>query len=585
MQPNSPLQPLQPMQPKVPGVPQVPGIPDAPKVPDVPQIPQTPMNELKPIETPKPTEMPKITGVSMPAGSNKKPESPEQRNNKINAANAPKPQIEQKKQNLLHKPVTMEEVEEYRRKSAKKRRTILVSILIVLAVGGITTAVVLLKIKQQNYQDLSSIYNDNIPFVIRNTDDKAILVSLSGKKLTEKYDNIDNFESDRSLAYYTEEDENITAIIDNSGKEKFSTKNTLVKINEGENYLLTEEDKTYVLNKDGKKISEKPLVSIKYDAEQKYFLVADETGYAVINKAGEQKISDIINKNTVKFFSYGENEYDGNSYCAFVNTRKKDSKLYIYNCETSQEITNFEDVYYTGNFENSHSALLTSEKGSSYFYDNKMIYNSETKDQEIMGGIIKKADEERYFNPITRKSTESFPGDSLIKQDNLSSKTSIDENCSIYKNHAASNLMQICNNIYYNNKLLSLNYSRSNYYLPNEKLDNFLAYHNKHYIFKQNQNNQNVAVIDAESGKEIYSEVSIQINSDTPDYATSRFVIKNSNGIKTVIDLATDKTAEYEDGSTVRIENNYYIVTESTDSGYVARYYNADHKEIYKEEK
>ena len=111
MDSNSPLTPLQGSTPVVPNVPQV------PKVPDVPEIPKTPA-----------AEPPKITGVSMPVGTNKKPESPTQRSNKINAANEPKPVTVVPEQKLLHRPVTAEEVEAYRKKISKRKRRIAFSI-------------------------------------------------------------------------------------------------------------------------------------------------------------------------------------------------------------------------------------------------------------------------------------------------------------------------------------------------------------------------------------------------------------------------------------------------------------------------
>jgi hypothetical protein len=151
MDPNSPIKPLEQARPSVPGV---------PEVPDVPQIPNTAPAQAQPLEQPaKPAETPKITGISMPAGSSKKPESPTQRSNKINAANAPKSQDPEKKQKLLHKPVTMEEVEAYRRKSAKKKRRIFISIVIFIVVAGMASAATVFYLKNQSYEKLSSVYN------------------------------------------------------------------------------------------------------------------------------------------------------------------------------------------------------------------------------------------------------------------------------------------------------------------------------------------------------------------------------------------------------------------------------------------
>lgn len=547
---NSPLNPLQPAQPNVPGVPDV----------------------------------PKITGVSMPAGSNKKPESPAQRSEKINAANTPKPEKPVQEQNLLHKPVTREEVEEYRRKSAKRKKSILASILILLAIGGITTIVILAKNKQQSYQELSSIYNDNIPIVINNAEGKIILIAQDGKKLTEKYDNIEKFESDRSIAFVAQEDKTISAIIDNNGNEKYSTENYLSKINKGQNYILSENEQSYVLNKDGQKLDERPLAKVSYENEQSYFLVADESKYAVINANGEEKIAGTIDGNTLNNFSYGKNEYDGNYYCAIVNTGKKDSKLHIYNCETANEIANIEDVYFAAEFQNSDSAFLITEKGSSYFYNNEMIYNSDTEDQAFIGGIIKKAENDRFFNPITKKTTESFPTDNLINQDKLDEKTTVTEDCKKYESRKASELTQICNKIYYKNKLLNLNYDKFDYYLADNNLDNFLAYNKKHYIYRKSKANSRITIIDAETNSEAFSDITIQNNVETPSQSTSRFIVKNSDQSMTVVDLATGKSADYDRDSSISLEANYYIVVESNDSSYTTKYYNADHKEIYKEE-
>ena len=578
MQPNSPLQPLQPMQPKVPSVPEV---PDVPKVPTTPQVSGAPAQPIA--EPAKPAEPPRITGISLPAGASKKAISPEQRNERIAAANAPKPKIQEKQQNLLHKPVSMEEVEEYRRKTAKRRKTIFASILLLVIVGAAATVVILAKLNQQKYQELSSVYNSNLPIVIHKVEDKDILISQTGNKLSENYDDIEDFESSRSLAFTFEDDKTISKIIDTNGNEKYSTENTLAKINGGKNFILNEDGNAYLLNQDGKKVDERPIISANYLDEQKYLLVSDSNSYAVITSEGEEKIGNNLNKNTVRAFTYAQSPYDDIYYCAFINAEKRESKLYIYNCETAEEITNIEDVYFSGGFERTDSAFLTSEKGSSFFYNNEVIYNSDTKDQEIIGGIIKKADEERYFNPITRKSTESFPTDSLIKQDKLSSKTDINENCNGYEKREASKLIKLCGRFYYNNKSLSLNYDKDSYSLLNQKLDDYLAYNDKHYIYKTNSANNYVSIIDAKSGDEVYTDVTIQSATDNPLDSVSRFVIKNNGGNKTVIDLATGKTAEYADNPVIRLEANYYIVIESNNTEYSARYFNADHEEIYKE--
>lgn len=564
MDPNSPIKPQQEPTPSVPNVPQAP----APPLPTVTNSQETP----------------KINGVSMPAGANKKPESPTQRSEKINAASAPKPVQQKPAQELLHKPVTMEEVEEYRRKSAKKKKIILASILLILVVCGITTLVILAKNKQKSYQELSSFYNENIPIVIQKTDGNILLISQNGKTLTDKYDNIEFFESDRSLATKTEEDKTISAIIDENGQERYSTENNLIKINYGQNYIVSEEDKNYVLNKDGQKVDERPLVDISFNSEQKYFMVANDTKYAVINANGTEKMTGTIDNSTLKDFSYGKNAYDKNYYCAIVNTHKRDSKLYVYNCESGQEITNVEDVYYSGGFENTSSAFLTSEKGSSYFYNNEMIYNSDTQDTEYIGGIIKKAEDERFFNPITRKTTESFPTDTLIKQDKLNEKATIQEDCSIYEKHEASKLIQICNNIYYDNKSINLNYTKFNYYIPKTELDDFLAYNNKSYIYRVNSNNGKIAIVDARTNSDVYTDIEVQYTDKTPNESVSRFIIKDENSSNTVIDLATGKSANYDSNAVIRLETNYYIVIESTNTGSISRYFNANHKEIYKEE-
>lgn len=564
MDPNSPIKPQQ--EP-------------TPSVPNVQQAPAPPLLTVTSSQ-----EAPKINGVSVPAGANKKPESPTQRSEKINAASAPKSVQQKPAQELLHKPVTMEEVEEYRRKSAKKKKTILASILLFLVVCGITTVVIIAKNRQKSYQELSSFYNDNIPIVIQKTDGSILLISQNGKTLSDKYDNIDTFQSDRSLATKTEEDKTISVIIDENGQEKYSTGNNLMKINYGQNYIVSEEDKNFLLNKDGQKVDERPLVDINFNDEQKYFLVANDTKYAIINAAGSEKITGTIDNSTLKAFSYGYNKYDENYYCAIVNTHKHDSKLYIYNCENSQEITNIEDIYYSGGFERTDSAFLTSEKGSSYFYNNEMIYNSDTQDTEYIGGIIKKAEDERFFNPITRKTTESFPNDTLIKQDKLSEEATIPEECSRYEKREASKLIQICDKIYYDNKSLNLNHTRYDYYIPKTELDDFLAFNNKSYIYRINKSNEKITIFDAKTNTDVYTDIEIQYSAETPNEATSRFIVKKEDGNNTVIDLATGKSATYNSDTLIRLETNYYIVIESTNTGSDFSYFNANHKEIYKEE-
>ena len=82
-----------------------------------------------------------------------------------------------------------------------------------------------------HYQELSSFYNENIPIVIQKTDGNILLISQNGKTLTDKYDNIEFFESDRSLATKTEEDKTISAIIaDEAAIGMINNKTTAVRI-------------------------------------------------------------------------------------------------------------------------------------------------------------------------------------------------------------------------------------------------------------------------------------------------------------------------------------------------------------------
>jgi hypothetical protein len=271
----------------------------------------------------------------------------------------------------------------------------------------------------------------------------------------------------------------------------------LTKINAGQNYILASDSGSYLLNKDGAKLSEKPLKETNYNSTQEYFLVADDNNYAIINKNGEEKISGTLNKTAVRSFSYAKNAYEDNYYCALIITTKNESKLHIYNCESAKEITNIEDVYYVGGFNSQGSSLLSTERGTSYIYNNEMIYNSESSDTEFIGGIIKRSSDEKFFNPVTKKTTESFPTDSLIAQDKFSEKTTITEDCKNYESHKESKLVNICSRIYFDNKLLDLDYDRFDYYLLDEKLDNFLSLYDKHYFYRRNKSNQKLSIIDA----------------------------------------------------------------------------------------
>ena len=536
MDSNSPLTPLKGSTPVVPNVPQV------PKVQDVPEIPKTPT-----------AEPPKITGVSMPVGTNKKPESPTQRSNKINAANEPKPVAVVPEQTLLHRPVTAEEVEAYRKKISKRKRRIAFSILIFLIIAGITTATTLIVKNRQRYLELSTIYNENLPIVIYNSaSENVILLSQNGEKITDKYNNISTFESDRSLATTTQGEATNYTIISNTGEEIFTTTDILRKINSGQNYILSNSTGSYLLDKDGKTIDTK----------------------------GQEKINGILDKSEVTSFSYAQNAYEDNYYCALIINRKNDSRLYIYNCESGKEITNIEDVYYMGSFEKSSSSFLTSEKGSSYFYNNEMIYNSETQDTEYIGGIIKQSSDGKFFNPVTRKTTESFPTESLINQDELDEKTTVTEECSAYENHPESKLVNICSNIYYNNKLVVSSTSNLEYSLADKKLDDFLSFYKKYYFNRENKSNQKLSIMDAEIGNEAYNSIlNENMNMNDQDFA-SRFIVRLNNQKKNVIDLATGESAEYEAAVNISLSANYYVV--SSEDG--VRYYNAKHKEIYKEE-
>lgn len=517
----------------------------------------------------------------MPVGTNKKPESPTQRSNKINAANKPKPIAVVPEQTLLHRPVTAEEVEAYRKKISKRKHRIAFSILIFLIIAGITTATTLIIQNRQRYLELSTIYNENLPIVIYNsTGENVILLSQNGEKITDKYSDISTFESDRSLATTTQGETTNYAIISNTGKEIFTTTDILRKINSGQNYILSNSTGSYLLDKDGKTIDDRKLITTNFNEIQEYFLVANDNNYAIIDTKGQEKISGILDKSEVTSFSYAQNAYEDNYYCALIINRKNDSRLYVYNCESGEEITNIEDVYYIGGFEKSSSSFLTSEKGSSYFYNNEMIYNSETQDTEYIGGIIKQSSDGKFFNPVTRKTTESFPTESLINQDKFDEKTTVTEECSAYENHPESKLVNICSNIYYNNKLVVTSTSNLEYSLADKKLDDFLSFYKKHYFNRENKSNQKLSIMDAEIGNEAYNSIlNGNMNMNDQDFA-SRFIVRLNNQKKNVIDLATGESAEYEAAVNISLGTNYYVV--SSEDG--VKYYNAKHKEIYKEE-
>ena len=86
--------------------------------------------------------------------------------------------------------------------------------------------------------------------------------------------------------------------------------------------------------------------------------------------------------------------------------------------------------------------------------------------------------------------------------------------------------------------------------------------------------------MDAEIGKEAYNSILYEnMNMNDQDFA-SRFIVRLNNQKKNVIDLATGESAEYEPTANISLGANYYVV--SSEDG--VRYYNAKHKEIYKEE-
>ena len=86
--------------------------------------------------------------------------------------------------------------------------------------------------------------------------------------------------------------------------------------------------------------------------------------------------------------------------------------------------------------------------------------------------------------------------------------------------------------------------------------------------------------MDAEIGNEAYNSIlNENMNMNDQDFA-SRFIVRLNNQKKIVIDLATGESAEYEPTANISLGANYYVVSSEDE----VRYYNAKHKEIYKEE-
>lgn len=524
------------------------------------------------------TPAPKISGLSTPVGSStaRKQESPEQRSNNINSKNAQEAKAPIQAKQRQQKPVTQQEVDNFRKHRSRKRLiTTIIAIFVILAAAAIVYYLHN-KYKKVSYNDNATIYNDSYPIVVKDKDSQ-FLISQNGKKISDNYDAIEEFTSESSLAISFGETPKYY-ILGTNGEVLFESDNLINKTNDTDNYIVYEESGAYILKPNGQKLSELKLTAGQ-QFENKYSLVQNDNKMAIIDENGNEKMSRILDKIEPIGFSFAYNQYEDKYYCAVSTKENNSTMVNVYNCETAKIAKTFENNGYYADFYDSKTPLLTAGDHYYYFYADDVLYESEQPSTEVFAGIIETSNEDGtilYFDPKEKSLLEQYPSHSLIAQKKLSTTTEITKDCTRYAKSAPQKLTKICNNIYQENNLLELDYANYSYDFFPEKLAKYLSYLNKNYVIRSSISGGSYSVFDL--GKKTTVEGLGSVQSIDPESESSFVYTGAENDMATYYNIITDKTVAASVNNRAELGINYLAI----DDGNEITYYNKEAKEIYK---
>lgn len=528
------------------------------------------------------TPAPKISGFSTPVGSStaRKQKSPAQRSNTINQQNAPaQPKPTMKQQFRQERPVTQEEVDAFRKKRSRNRKITAIVVILVLIAAAIIGWIIYDKLKITNYNKNATIYNDNLPIVVRDGDTQY-LITQNGNKIGDNYSHIDEYTSESTLAINYGETVRYF-ILDANGKAIFQSENIISKSTDTNNYIMTEGADSYILKADGQKLTESKLVN-SYNQDLKYSLVQSDSKIAIIDENGKEKFTRVIDGFEATGFSFAYNKYEDKYYCAISTKEMTSSVTTVYNCETAKIAKTIEDSGYYADFYDTETPMLSTGGHYYYFYSDDVLFDSEQPSTEIFAGIIQTTDEEGntlYFDPKDKTLRESYPTHSLIAQNKLDATTEITADCSEFAKSNTQKLTKICNNIYQDNKLIKMDYTKYSYHFFPDELAQYLGYLGKNYIIRESVGSYSFSVYDLDKKSTVEGLTSIP--SISPDNKASYIYASAQGDQITYYNILTDKTVTASPSNRAELGINYLAI----DDGSKITYYNKNAEEIYKVQK
>ena len=523
---------------------------------------------------------PKIQGLSTPVGSStsRKQESPAERANAINQSRTPATSTapKQRTQAIPRPAVTQEEIDNFRKNRKRDHKlTVFFLALAIIAIGALAYFI-LCNIKDKKYAESATLYSDNTPIVV-SENGKSFLIDQKGNKLSEGYDFIAEFESDTTLAM-NHGDANTSYILGKDGKSLFQTESTLLQSLDNKNYILTEGSDSYLLDNSGKKVSDLKLYDYQ-TTNYEYALVHSDNKIKIIDSEGEEKFSRVIDNFEVTNFTYAKSRYEDNNYCAIAYRSDDTNTVIVYNCETQKVVKQIDNASTYADFYDEATPMLQINGSYYYFYNNDVLFYSESPSTEIIAGIIQTTNEEGntvYFDPKNKNLVEDFPEHNLIAQNNFDTTTKVGPECETYEKSESQDLTKICEHIYNGNKLLDLNYEKYDYSFLPQELAKYLEYLDKHYIVRRDKATGIDSIYDYKEGKIVKDLEKVNFIYNTS--AKSSFVQINQGSKNKYYNLATGQTLEADSTSTVKLGANYLAVQ----NGNEITYYNKEAKEIYR---
>ena len=184
-----------------------------------------------------------------------------------------------------------------------------------------------------------------------------------------------------------------------------------------------------------------------------------------------------------------------------------------------------------------------------------------------------------YFDPKDKTLREDYPTHSLIAQNKLDTTTEITADCNEFAKSSTQKLTKICNNIYQDNKLIKMDYTKYSYHFFPDELAQYLGYLGKNYIIRESVGSYSFSVYDLD--KKTTVEGLTSIPSISPDNKASYIYASAQGDQITYYNILTDKTVTASPSSRAELGINYLAI----DDGSEITYYNKNAEEIYKIQK